>query len=74
MNIADLLIPILKGFFAGPVSNLVTNQIRLLPDKFNSYMVENNGFVNFGDVFWKAGSPYKTLTIDVSLDEDLRIY
>lgn len=74
LNIADLLIPIVKGTFAGPVSNLVTRQIRALPDAFNGYMIDNNGFVNFGSVFWKGNSPYTSLTVDLSLDETLRVH
>jgi hypothetical protein len=74
-NIADLLLPIIKKFFSGPVSMLVTQQLNDLPNKFNKYMVDTNGQVNFGDLAWPdKRNPYNSLTLDVSLDEDFRVF
>ena len=35
-SVADFLIPILRGFFRGPLEKLVTDQIRMFPAKFNA--------------------------------------
>jgi hypothetical protein len=37
-------------------------------------MIKNNGYVYFGDTFFKSDSPYNTLAIDASLDEHLRVH
>lgn len=67
LSVADFLIPILRGFFRGPLEKLVTDQIRTFPTKFNTYVRDNNGFYVFGKEFpdiFPPTSPYASLTLD----------
>jgi len=46
-----------------------------LPNQFNKDIVESDGKFNFGKYLWSSeSSPYNKLSVDVSLDEDFRIY
>jgi hypothetical protein len=77
VSVADFLIPILRGFFRGPLEKLVTDQIRTFPGKFNTYVKGNNGFFVLGKEFpdlFPPISPYHNLTIDYQLDDDFKIF
>ncbi len=77
LSVADFLIPILRGFFRGPLEKLVTDQIRTFPAKFNNYVINNNGFFVFGKEFPESitpKSPYYNVTFDYQLVEDVKIF
>jgi hypothetical protein len=77
LNLADIIIPILKNFFRGPIEKLVSDQIRSFPNKFNQRVRDTNGFFNLGKELPKdfpPSSPFSTLTLDYSLDDDFRIF
>lgn len=52
LSLADLIIPIIKGFFRGPLEKLVYEQIKNgIPDTFNTFVRNSGGYFTLGDVF-----------------------
>jgi hypothetical protein len=77
LSVADFLVPILRGFFRGPLEKLVTDQIRTFPAKFNNYVRKNNGFYVFGKEFpelFPPDSPYASLSLDYQLEDQIRVF
>lgn len=77
LTLADLIIPIIKGFFRGPIEKLVYEQIRNgVPTAFNSFVLKSQGFFNLGDNMPAAFPPkstYASVTLDYQLDDDFLI-
>jgi len=77
LSIADLLIPVLKGLFRGPVEKLVNDKIKAFPNNFNAGVKADNGFYNFGKKMpesFPKGAPNASITFDYQLDDEIRVY
>lgn len=75
LSIADIILPVIKGFFKDPIVNLVRQQISNgIPTSFNNFVKNSKGFFNLGEnISGFESSPYGSLTLDYQLDDDLRV-
>lgn len=72
-----MIVPIIKGFFRGPIEKLVYEQIKNgIPTNFNTFVKKSQGFFNLGDnlpAAFPSNSTYASVTMDYQLDDDFKI-
>ena len=77
LALADFIIPVIKGFFRGPIERMVYDNIKNgIPTTFNTFVVKSKGYFNLGDELPKSfppSNPYSSLTFDFQLDDDIRV-
>lgn len=76
LSLADIIAPLIKGLFKGPIERAVYDYIYGIPKKFNNFVVKSQGYYNLGDNMpgsFPAKSPYSSITFDFQLDDDIRV-
>ena len=73
LGVIDIIMPLIKGFLKETIVSLVQDALSSgLPEMFNSFVKNSQGFLNLGELIpdLKNG-PYGSLTLDFQLDDDL---